>query len=272
MVATVTPHPAVDWSVSTHANGRMRVKVTCPWCKTWRWDDAATVRHRVKAGTYTGYCYADRLVQRPRRDRLPRLPHPCVDWDDVMTGRTNQGRRLTRVAVTCPTCEEKRYTQPGSTAAKIRRGGFTGVCETCLKRIRWTPLSPGRYLDPTKGYIRLYRQAVPESAMWLFDAMRTNNHMVFEHRFIMAKVLGRPLLTTELVDHMDGVKTNNDPSNLRLYRRGRNEPGETTGYGTFYDEWQRAEARIRELDVSIARLRKLRPKLTPPAQSRTGRR
>jgi len=108
--------------------------------------------------------------------------------------------------------------------------------------------------------------------MWLFDAMRTNNHMVFEHRFIMAKVLGRPLLTTELVDHMDGVKTNNDPSNLRLYRRGRNEPGETTGYGTFYDEWQRAEARIRELDVSIARLRKLRPKLTPPAQSRTGRR
>lgn len=66
---------------------------------------------------------------------------------------------------------------------------------------------------------------------------------------VMARKLGRPLTSYELVDHMDGIKTNNDPSNLRLYRRGRNEPGETTGYGTYYHEWQMALARIRELET-----------------------
>lgn len=64
----------------------------------------------------------------------------------------------------------------------------------------------------------------------------------------MAKALGRPLTSRELVDHMDGVKTNNALENLRLYRRGKNEPGETTGYGTFYHEWQMALARIRVLE------------------------
>lgn len=71
----------------------------------------------------------------------------------------------------------------------------------------------------------------------------------------MARQLGRPLETWELVDHMDGDKLNNDPSNLRLYRRGRNMPGETTGHGTFYHEWQQALARIRVLEYEMERLR-----------------
>lgn len=70
----------------------------------------------------------------------------------------------------------------------------------------------------------------------------------------MARVLGRPLRSNELVDHMDGNKLNNDPSNLRMYVRGKNQPGETSGYGTYYDEWQRALARIAELEARLASL------------------
>jgi hypothetical protein len=37
------------------------------------------------------------------------------------------------------------------------------------------------------------------------------------HRIVMHQKLGRVLLPGEVVDHIDGNKTNNDPSNLQLF-------------------------------------------------------
>jgi HNH endonuclease len=116
----------------------------------------------------------------------------------------------------------------------------------------WIELSPGRKIDPNKGYVRLNKTAIAADEMWLYDAMRGATTFVSEHRMVMARHLGRPLTSKELVDHMDGDKINNDPSNLRLYRRGRNDPGDTNGYGTYYHEWQMAEARVRELEHRLA--------------------
>lgn len=82
----------------------------------------------------------------------------------------------------------------------------------------------------------------------LFDELRGTAGFVAEHRWVMSKALGRPLTREENVDHMDGDKQNNDLSNLRVYRTGRNEPGSCPGYGTYYHEWQMALARIRELE------------------------
>ena len=47
---------------------------------------------------------------------------------------------------------------------------------------------------------------------------------VLEHRLVMAKKLGRPLLKGETVHHIDGDRSNNDEANLQL-RRGRHGPG-----------------------------------------------
>lgn len=116
-------------------------------------------------------------------------------------------------------------------------------------------LGPGRRVDTAKGYIRLGRDAMAPEDMWLFDAMKDNRNYVLEHRFVMAKALGRPLLTTELVDHMDGIKTRNTEDNLRLYIRGKNMPGETSGYGTYYHEWQLALTRIRQLEHELQQLK-----------------
>lgn len=41
-----------------------------------------------------------------------------------------------------------------------------------------------------------------------------------QHRLVMARKLGRPLLSTETVHHIDGEKSNNDPGNLQL-RHGK---------------------------------------------------
>lgn len=44
-----------------------------------------------------------------------------------------------------------------------------------------------------------------------------NATYMFEHRYVMEQMLGRPLADTERVDHADGLTLHNHPSNLRLF-------------------------------------------------------
>jgi hypothetical protein len=67
----------------------------------------------------------------------------------------------------------------------------------------------GRTVDKS-GYILLKRNDHPYA---------TKSGYVREHRLVVERQLGRYLLPTEVVDHIDGNRANNDPANLRVFQR-----------------------------------------------------
>lgn len=47
----------------------------------------------------------------------------------------------------------------------------------------------------------------------------SNKSWMFQHRYVMQQKLGRPLLKTERVHHLNGRKDDNHPENLELWKR-----------------------------------------------------
>jgi hypothetical protein len=190
-------------------------------------------------------------MARPKRLDLD-ISHPAVDVSR-MALTVMYGHKCMAAPVTCPHCNAERMYPLSTLRQQMKRPNFNGQCRPCghkasregtFRTIRQKK-TPPRVV--TTGYVVLTSGAVSDDDLPLFRSMQNASGSVFEHRLAMAKVLGRPLLPNELVDHMDGVKTNNSPENLRVYLRGQQQAGSHCGYGTYYDEWQRAEATIRAL-------------------------
>lgn len=75
----------------------------------------------------------------------------------------------------------------------------------------WT----GGVTTTVHGYVVV---TVPRDWLW-FDQMvhDKTKRRVFEHRKVMAEVLGRPLYADETVHHKNGVRSDNHPENLELW-------------------------------------------------------
>lgn len=93
-----------------------------------------------------------------------------------------------------------------------------GVRRSRLNRESHGSWRGGRCID-NAGYVIVL--LTPDDA-WLFPDRVTP--YVLEHRLVMARSMGRPLLASETVHHINGSKTDNRLENLQL-RQGRHGKG-----------------------------------------------
>ncbi len=82
---------------------------------------------------------------------------------------------------------------------KEHRGKFVIKCS-------YRPPAPRRYVTP-EGYVMVTRH----------ENGTGRERRIFEHRVVMAEHLGRPLLSSENVHHINGVKSDNRFENLELW-------------------------------------------------------
>ena len=97
-------------------------------------------------------------------------------------------------------------------ALRVKRAGISR---------KWQASGPdhsmwqGGRMDDGQGYIKVWVEA--DSTM---SSMRDGAGYIKEHRLVLARKIGRPLLASETVHHIDGNRSNNTPDNLQL-RQGK---------------------------------------------------
>jgi hypothetical protein len=193
----------------------------------------------------------------PNLRSLKEIPnHPAIDLANIES-KSLYGHTGFAAKVTCPKCQREKWYHVSVLRQLTNKPNFTGICRLCwssLPKARTfrTKQNPSGRSITSNGYIRLGKNAFTDDELDWYDAMRNRSGSVLEHRWVMAKYLGRILYSHELVDHQDGIRDNNTIENLRLYTKGKDQPGSAYGYGTYYHEWQMAERKIRELEAKLA--------------------
>jgi hypothetical protein len=194
-------------------------------------------------------------------------PGCIIHWDQQFV----KDHEDTVIPVTCGYCGQTRNIYRLTILASIRKKMiFTGLCRKCL-HIKFPP--PPAHPGHRKNYVRTYRKAFKKSPhsddkgsgyfTLVINGLSQEDQLlckgipgmeeqngcsprVLEHRLVMARHIGRPLLPDETVHHINEPSTDNRIENLRLYA-GKHGKG-VDGY---YQELQEALKRIRELEALL---------------------
>jgi DNA-directed RNA polymerase subunit RPC12/RpoP len=170
-----------------------------------------------------------------------------------------------RLTATCEWCKkefEYRACLPDSRFCSkectglARRARLNRKCEHCqkefypIKRTSRFCSAECKYNSfPREGYKEVYSKFLSEEEQTRFASMFKKGR-VLEHRLVMARHIDRPLKPQEIVHHKNGNKRDNRIENLELLERREDHH---TAYGdTYYQKWQEAEVRIKELEKQLS--------------------
>ena len=183
-------------------------KITCPICGKERWARDQTVK---VSKNFTERCLPcnsrvmmkglakDRQIDTNRLEKEKGIKLKLV--------RNKKGKLGTYI--TCPKCKETRWVLESNI---YKSKNFTKRCAHCntgsgSKNPHW---KGGRIRDYF-GYIKLLLTDDDP-----FYCMANKNGYVLEHRYLVAKKLGRPLKKHEVVHHLNGIRDDNRTENLEL--------------------------------------------------------
>uniref|UniRef100_A0A6M3IYK1 Putative homing endonuclease n=1 Tax=viral metagenome TaxID=1070528 RepID=A0A6M3IYK1_9ZZZZ len=136
-------------------------------------------------------------------------------------------RRHKFVWLECPECHNHRWKAQKDIREK-------GICFECFRKLKYSNNWKGGKSKSSQHYVTVYLK--PDDK---FHPMASTNNYVLEHRLIMAKHLGRCLKSSEIVHHLNAIKTDNRIENLAL------TTFKAHPYVTFISQLQK---RIRELE------------------------
>lgn len=226
-------HPAVDFSAAClQPYGKQRhtcAPVTCPECAAIRWPRMDLVKRAIRKGSFSGRCRTCQTDQdkMPRRFAILR-DHPAINMSAAEM-RVIYGTRCMAAPVECSDCASVRWYPLSTLNQMTRRAEFTGRCRRCAQlatrtSVRATLQGRGgraRQHRHHSGYLLLSAMDVADADLPTFRKMQNRSGTVLEHRWIMAKNLGRALFRHESVHHKNGDRGDNRIGNLELWERGQ---------------------------------------------------
>ena len=119
------------------------------------------------------------------------------------------GKKGSYIYLACPDCKRERWVS----CSYQKRTIYPGRCKSCAGKHHqhlFNKKSNCQYLT-TEGYVMV--QLKPSS---FFYPMAERNGYIKEHRLIMAKHLGRCLMSFEIVHHINNKREDNRLENLKL--------------------------------------------------------
>lgn len=231
----------------------LHVRVTCPVCKESRYVKVSAIRQSLKVRSkWSAVCKKCFPIIAFREPLKPEdLPEDVAPWVDFSNIEYKNG--IQYIWVTCPDCGKRRRVHAGS----FKHNRSSPKCFTHGHMERWKKqraIERGRKVcfnsKTYNKYWQVHIAALPPDQAEIAKPMANKQGYVFEHRLVMALHLKRPLLPYEIVHHKDGNGQNNQIENLELFVKSHHN-----GSGNYYQQYQEALTRIRDLEKEIAHLR-----------------
>lgn len=166
-----------------------------------------------------GRCRRERVVRITfaMQERFTGLCYSCASGERLEDETLENGsiifwskRKNGKVPTLCGMCQKERWID----LPRTTRQDFTGLCFDCVHqahvRENATNWRGGRFKKNGYIYVRVY----PDHPF--FESMADKAGYILEHRLVMARHLGRPLQSHEIVHHKNGNKRDNTIQNLQL--------------------------------------------------------